>query len=284
MIEVGDLYFTYSGTTAAAIKGLNFSVAAGEIFGFLGPSGAGKSTTQKILIKLLREYQGHITVMGRALNQWGSDYYEKVGVSFEAPNHYVKMTALENLNYFKSLYQGPTEVPLELLERVNLGQDAHQRVAGYSKGMMMRLNFVRALLHKPDLIFLDEPTSGLDPVNAKTIKDIIRHKQAEGKTIFLTTHDMSVADQLCDRVAFIVEGEIKLIDSPKKLKIEHGRREVALEYGANGQTRREAFSLEGLGHNERFLELLRTESVQTIHTQETTLEQIFINITGRRLA
>ena len=283
MIKVNDLIFTYTGTAEPAIKGLNFSVEKGEIFGFLGPSGAGKSTTQKILIKLLQGYRGQVTVMGRELNGWRADYYEKVGVSFETPNHYLKMTALENLTYFRSLYAGPTLEPRALLEQVNLGPDADQRVASYSKGMKMRLNFVRALLHQPELIFLDEPTAGLDPVNARVIKEIILQQKAAGKTIFLTTHDMTVADQLCDRVAFIIEGEIKLIDAPKALKIERGRREVVLEYGLNGAARQAVFPLADLGHNKQFLALLRSQPLQTMHTQEPTLEQIFIDVTGRRL-
>jgi fluoroquinolone transport system ATP-binding protein len=283
MIQVTDLVFTYPGAEQAALKGLTFAVKRGEIFGFLGPSGAGKSTTQKILIGLLKGYQGHISVLGKELQAWKSDYYEKVGVSFEFPNHYLKMTALENLNYFKSLYSGPTEDPQTLLEMVNLGQDANQQVSGYSKGMKMRLNFARSLIHRPELIFLDEPTAGLDPVNARLIKDIIRGQQAAGKTIFLTTHDMTVADQLCDRVAFIVDGQIELVDAPKTLKRQYGRREVAVEYGYNGQAQCVSFSLDDLGYNDRFLDLLRNQPLQTIHTQETTLENIFIQVTGRSL-
>lgn len=284
MITVQDLRFTYQGATQPALHGLNFGIEPGEIFGFLGPSGAGKSTTQKILIGLLQDYQGHIEVLGRELNRWSADYYEKIGVSFEAPNHYLKMSGLENLNYFRSLYEGPTTDPMTLLEMVNLGSDAEQLVAGYSKGMRMRLNFVRALLHQPSLIFLDEPTSGLDPVNARIIKDIILQQKADGRTIFLTTHDMTVADQLCDRVAFIVDGQINLIDSPRNLKLQYGRRDVAVEYGTNGRAQVEEFPLQTLGDNERFLKLLRTQTIQTIHTQETTLEKIFIDVTGRRLS
>jgi fluoroquinolone transport system ATP-binding protein len=284
MIEVQDLAFTYQGASDPALRGLSFTVEAGEIFGFLGPSGAGKSTTQKILIGLLKGYQGRAAVMGRELAGWGSDYYERIGVSFEAPNHYLKMTGLENLNYFRALYSGPTEDPRALLKLVNLADDADQVVGGYSKGMKMRLNFVRALLHKPDLLFLDEPTSGLDPVNANIIKAIILQQQAAGKTIFLTTHDMAVADQLCNRVAFIVDGQITLIDAPKALKLAYGRPEVAVEYGANGQFQQETFPLDGLGYNHRFIDLLRGQQVRTIHTQETTLEKVFIEATGRGLA
>ena len=284
MIEVQNLAFTYQGASDTALRGLSFAIEAGQIFGFLGPSGAGKSTTQKILIGLLKGYQGRASVMGRELVDWGAGYYERIGVSFEAPNHYLKMTALENLNYFRSLYSRPTEDPRALLKLVNLAEDADQVVGGYSKGMKMRLNFVRALLHQPDLLFLDEPTAGLDPVNANIIKEIILQQKADGKTIFLTTHDMTVADQLCDRVAFIVDGQIRLIDVPKTLKLAYGRPEVSVEYGLNGQIQQETFALDGLGHNDRFIDLLRGQQVRTIHTQETTLEKVFIEATGRQLA
>ena len=283
MITVKDLTFAYAGGTKPAIRSLNFAVEPGEIFGFLGPSGAGKSTTQKILNGLLKGYQGQITVLGKELNTWHSDYYEHIGVSFELPNHYLRLTALENLAYFRSLYRGETEDPKKLLELVGLQEDGDTLVGQYSKGMRMRLNFVRALLHKPELLFFDEPTSGMDPVNAKIIKDLIQGLKDEGRTIFLTTHNMNVADELCDRVAFIVEGEIKLIDTPKALKVRHGQRRVQIEFGLNGQWQQQEFALDGLGHNHEFINLLHRPDIQTIHTQETSLERIFIQVTGREL-
>lgn len=282
MITVENLTFTYTGAAAPAVKGLKFSVESGEVFGFLGPSGAGKSTTQKILNGLLKGYQGHIQVLGQTLNTWNSDYYEKIGVSFELPNHYLKLTAIENLTYFSSLYSGATQNPHTLLEMVGLEKDGDVLVSHYSKGMKNRLSVARALLHNPELIFMDEPTAGLDPVNARRIKDIIRAQQAQGKTIFLTTHDMHVADELCHRVAFIIDGEIKLIDSPRVLKLQHGQARVRVEYSLNGHTQQQDFPLAGLGDNELFLKLLRN-GVQTIHSQEATLEDIFIDVTGRSL-
>ncbi len=284
MIEVSGLNFTYAGSATSAIKNIDFHIAKGEIFGFLGPSGAGKSTTQKILIGLLKGYQGEIRVLGQDLKTWGADYYEQVGVSFELPNHYLKLTALENLQYFRSLYAGATEDPQKLLEMVGLGEDGDKRVAEFSKGMRNRLNVARSLLHRPELLFLDEPTSGLDPVSAKLIKDIIQSKREDGTTVFLTTHNMMVADELCDRVAFIVDGEIKLIDAPRELKLQHGKRIVRVEYGENGVLKNQDFALDSLGKNDDFLKLLQHETIQTIHTQETTLENIFIDVTGRQLA
>ncbi|MBI3957657.1 MAG: ABC transporter ATP-binding protein [Chloroflexi bacterium] len=285
MIDVSNLTYTYPGGEKAAVQGVDFRIEKGEIFGFLGPNGAGKSTTQKILIKLLRGYAGDISVFDKPLSRWDDSYYERVGVAFELPNHYRKLTGLENLTLFRSFYSGPTLDPVALLEMVGLKEDANLRVGNYSKGMQMRLNFVRALLHQPELLFLDEPTTGLDPVNGRNVKEIIRAQKAAGRTIFLTTHDMYVADDLCDRVAFIVDGKISLIDSPRNLKLHYGKRVVRVEYHADGGPLQQAdFPMDGLGDNTDFLALLRKERVETIHTQEATLEDIFIETTGRRLA
>ena len=285
MLSVENLSYTYPGGTEA-VRGIDFTIEKGEIFGFLGPSGAGKSTTQKVLIRLLRGFQGQITVLGRPLTEWDDSYYEQVGVAFELPNHYQKLTARENLSLFRTLYSGDTHDPIELLEMVGLKEDADTRLNQFSKGMQMRLNFVRALIHKPDLLFLDEPTTGLDPVNGQKIKEIIRDQKDAGRTIFLTTHDMTVADQICDRVAFIIDGKITLIDSPRNLRLQHGKRRVRVEFhqdGASSPTQHVEFPLDGLGENSDFLKLLRNNPIETIHTQEATLEDIFIETTGRSL-
>ncbi len=284
MIEVKELTYTYFGADKAAIRGLDFQIAPGEIFGFLGPSGSGKTTTQKILNGLLKGYAGTATVMGKPVAEWGSDYYEKIGVSFELPNHYQKLSGLENLKYFSALYAGETQAPEALLAMVGLEADGEMLVSQYSKGMKNRLSVARALLHKPQLIFMDEPTAGLDPVNARRIKALIRQQRDAGATIFLTTHDMHVADELCDRVAFIVEGEIMQIDSPRTLKLQHGKPLVKVEYGLNGRLSQAEFELSGLGENGRFQEILSSNELQTIHSQEASLEDIFVKVTGRELA
>ncbi len=219
MIKVNSLKYRYPNTTENAVKGLDFVVEQGEIFGFLGPSGAGKSTTQKILTGLLKKYQGEVNILGKDLKSWNADLYEEIGISFEFPNHFQKLTAFENLLYFSRLYQRKTTDPMVLLEQVGLFDDARQPVEQYSKGMKNRLTFARALIHDPRILFLDEPTSGLDPLNAHMIKEMIRAQQQAGKTIFLTTHNMNVAEELCDRVALIVEGEIIVMDTPRQLKI-----------------------------------------------------------------
>jgi fluoroquinolone transport system ATP-binding protein len=282
MIEVKNLYFTYKGSHEPAVKNLNFKVNSGEIFGFLGPSGAGKSTSQKILIGLLTGYEGEIRVFGKDLKNKNSSYYDHIGICFELPNHYLKLTAVENLKFFSSFYNVPVADPYELLKKVGLENDADKKVENFSKGMKMRLNFIRSLIHNPQLLFLDEPTSGLDPVNAKNIKDIILDLKKQGKTIFLTTHNMHDADELCDRVAFINEGEVKIIDSPYRLKLENGKRTVRLEY-FNGTANEKNFDMDTLGSNPEFLSIVQNYKLISIHSEEASLNDVFIKVTGTSL-
>lgn len=285
MITVEGLTFRYPHRAEPAVRGLSFEVNPGEIFGFLGPSGAGKSTTQKILIGLLTGHGGRVAVWGKEPQQWGPSYYERVGVSFELPNHYLKLTARENLEFFASLYGGPTRDPMELLAMVGLGEHADARVGSFSKGMQMRLVFVRALLNDPELLFLDEPTSGMDPVNARVVKDIVLTERVRGKTVFLTTHDMSTADELCDRVAFVVDGRIAELDSPRELKVGRSRRSLRVEYrDQSGRVCEQDFPMDGLAGNAGFLQLLGSGRVETIHSKEATLDDVFVEATGRSLA
>jgi fluoroquinolone transport system ATP-binding protein len=284
LIDVMGLRYTYRGSGADALRGLTFHVDRGEIFGFLGPSGAGKSTTQKVLTGVLHGYEGTVRVFGRELTTLGRDYYERIGVSFEFPSLFGKLTAAENLELFRRLYRGPTEDPESLLARVNLSDVATRRAVTYSKGMKMRLGLARSLVNRPSLLFLDEPTTGQDPGNARLLKDLILEQRAGGATIFLTTHDMTVAAELCDRVAFIVAGQITLVDAPRALMVRHGRRTVRVEYREDGRVGAREFELEGLGTNPDFLRLLRARPIETIHTLDATLEDVFLEVTGFRLS
>jgi len=290
MIEVESLQFRYPKQGADTLRGISFKIGAGETFGFLGPSGSGKSTTQKLLTGLLKNYSGQLQILGKQGRDWNHELYQHIGVGFELPNHFSKLSGLENLNLFASFYAtdnaAGSKSPMDLLELVDLAASANQRVAEYSKGMKMRLNFARALLNDPEILFLDEPTAGLDPVTAHRLKDIIRDLQKRGKTIFLTTHNMYDADELCDRVGFIIDGELKLVGGPAELKRQHGQRtvRVEIEKAENIEsTNSHEFSLEGLGNNAEFLGLLNSENVQSIHSQEATLEEVFIKTTGASL-
>jgi len=279
---IENLTYRYPTAKEDVIRGISFDVKQGEIFGLLGPSGAGKSTTQKILIKLLEGYKGKIEYFGQDLRTRTKDFYEEVGVGFEMPVHFGKLTAEENMSYFSSFYKSRANVQ-ELMERVGLWEHRKARVGEYSKGMKVRLNFVRALLNEPRVLFLDEVTNGLDPKNAKIIKDMISEYRQKGGTVFLTTHLMNDVEQLCDRIAFCVDGSLHEISTPRELKMKYGRREVKVEYRDGAATEARIFPLDGIGGNVEFQELLRDKEIETIHSGETTMEDIFIIVTGATL-
>ncbi|MBS4535079.1 ABC transporter ATP-binding protein [Clostridium sp. D2Q-14] len=283
MIRVSEMDFTYEKSKKKAIKGINFNIEKGEIFGFLGPSGAGKTTTQRILIGLLRGYQGSVEIMGKERRMLSKDFFENIGVAFDFPNLYQKLTAIENLKLIGSYYKNNCLNIDELLERVGLLGDKDKKVEGFSKGMKMRLNFIRSIMHDPEILFFDEPTSGLDPINAKIVKDMIVELKERGKTVFLTTHNMTVAEQLCDRVAFIVDGGIPVIDRPDNLKLKYGKHTVKVKYVENNVLKKEEFPMDSISHNSNFFQILKSKNIKTIHSQEATLEDIFIKLTGREL-
>jgi fluoroquinolone transport system ATP-binding protein len=283
LIRASGLRYRYRGAGADALRGLSFDVRRGEIFGFLGPSGAGKSTTQRVLTGLLTGYSGELRVFGRSLAELGRSFYERIGVSFEVPNVYGKLSGRENLELFAALFRGRSADPLALLEMVGLGDAAEMRAEQYSKGMRMRLNFCRALLRDPELLFLDEPTTGQDPENARRLRNIIRERRSRGTTVFLSTHDMAVAAELCDRVAFIVEGAIAVVDRPQELMLRHGQRRVVVEVEADGTVLREEFELDGLASDDGFLRTLGRGTIRRIHTLDATLEDVFLQVTGREL-
>lgn len=277
--NVENLCFKYPSSKEDTIKGISFTISEGEIFGLLGPSGAGKSTTQKILVRLLENYTGNIQYFGKDLKAMDYSYYEEIGVGFEVPVHFSKLTALENMNYFAGFYKNTADIQ-GLMERVGLWEYRDIRVGEYSKGMKVRLNYVRAMLNNPRVLFLDEVTNGLDPKNARIIKDMIAEYRARGGTVFLSTHLMNDVEQLCDRVAFCVNGRLIEISTPRDLKLKYGKREVKVEYRENGTITSVVFPLDGIGFNDEFQKLLKSGKIETIHSGETSMEEIFIIVTG----
>jgi len=283
MIQVQNLTYGYPGTEKQVLKNISFDINEGEVFGFLGPSGAGKSTTQKVLNGLLKGFGGTVHINGTDLSKMERSFYEKIGVAFEFPNLYLKLTALENLQLFASFFKSETRDPEELLKMVQLEGDRDTRVEAFSKGMKMRLSFIRALLNRPEILFLDEPTAGLDPGNARIMKDIILDLKQQGVTIFLTTHHMDDAGELCNRLAFMVEGKLPVIDSTQDLRLKHGKKTVKVEYKENGLACAEEFPIDQLASNPAFSDILNKQEILTIHTQEASLEDIFIKVTGKQL-
>jgi fluoroquinolone transport system ATP-binding protein len=279
--EIKHLNYRYQSKKDYVVKDLSLSIHPGQIFGLLGPSGAGKSTTQKVLIKLLPGYEGEVLYLGKPLSSWKQNFYEDIGVGFEMPVHFNKLTAMENLKYFSSLYKKHIDMEA-MMVRVGLGEAMHQPVGQYSKGMKMRLNFVKALLNNPQVLFLDEPTNGLDPSNARIIKDIILEEKKKGKTILITTHLMGDVEELCDEVAFIADGRLLETASPKSLKLKYGKRELKVEYLEGEKMKQQQFAMDGLDKQVAFQSLLQHNKIITMHSQETSLDQIFIQITGKK--
>jgi fluoroquinolone transport system ATP-binding protein len=290
VIRVEGLRVRYPAAARHAVAGIDFAVAPGEVFGLLGPNGAGKSTTQRVLTGQHRRYTGGVEVLGEPVAGWGRALYERIGVGFELPAYFPKLTARENLAAFAALYRRPADRPVDRPEQalatVGLADAADQRAATLSKGMKMRLNLARAILHRPDVLFLDEPTSGLDPANAAEIRAVIRAQADAGRTVFLTTHDMPAVEELCTRVAFMRDGAIVAIDTPRNLRLAYGRRSVVVEFGDAGDDAGDGGGR--LRHAEfptpddpGLLALLATGRVQTVHTREAALADVFIAITNQ---
>lgn len=276
-----DLTYTYGSLTA--VDHVNFEVGEGEILGYLGPNGAGKSTTVKMLTGQIRPKAGKATLLGMDIAHETNKVQQQIGVAFETTNLYEQMSAVENLKLFADLFGVKADVNL-LLEKVGLGNRDKERVGNFSKGMKQRLMVARALVNRPRILFLDEPTEGLDPVSAETIRNLIREARDDGTTIFLTTHDMYEADKLSDRVAFINQGKIMALDTPYKLKQQYGKRQLKVEIeNGDGQIESREITLDNGNTGDVMKHLLDNQKVVTIHSEEATLEDIFIQITGRGL-
>lgn len=224
-IQVQDLVRRYDGTVympLVALAGISFDVERGEIFGFLGPNGAGKTTTIKILTGQLRPSAGRAWVMGCDVVTERDALKPQIGVVFEYQNLYQRLSARDNLNFAASLYGVPKSRVDEVLEQVGLQERANDGLKAYSNGMKQRLLIGRALIHRPAVLFLDEPTRGLDPGMARSIRQMVADLARQGITIFLTTHYMEEADQLCNRVAILDRGRIVALDAPGRLRAAHG--------------------------------------------------------------
>ncbi|MDD4312089.1 MAG: ABC transporter ATP-binding protein [Eubacteriales bacterium] len=280
MIQVSHVFHDYEGKGKFAVSDISFSVEGGSIFGFLGPSGAGKSTIQNIMTGLLPIQQGEVLYDGKSVRGLNTGFFNQIGVSFEQSNLYTSLTGLENLKYYAALFSVPTLSPMELLERVGLREDANKRISHYSKGMKQRLTFARALINRPKYLFLDEPTSGLDPKTAVRIRELILEQKQRGAAVFLTTHSMELADALSDTVAFLYDGVIAAMDTPEALKRVYGRRDVRIVYREDGEERERVIPMD---QREELTAFLANVDVVKLHSQEATLEEIFLRVTGKEL-
>jgi len=278
VIEVRDLVKQFKNQTA--LNHLDFSVESGEIFGFLGPSGAGKTTTIKILTGQLLASSGETKLLGIATDALTQDIYQEVGIVTDNSGLYENVSVYHNMKFFADLLKVDKKRIDFLLERVGLAQDKKKLARRLSKGMRQRLVLARALLHSPKVLFLDEPTSGLDPATAQAIHKLLKEVQAEGTTIFLTTHNMEEATKLCDRVALLNDGKIVSLDTPRNTCLNF-KRERKLEVGLRDKSQ-VVINQDSAGIAQ-LNEWLSQDLVETIHSNEPTLEEVFIAKTGREL-
>jgi ABC-2 type transport system ATP-binding protein len=267
-----------------AIRNLSFSVEKGEIFGLLGPNGAGKSTTIKILTSQLRPDEGSASVLGLDPVKDRDKIKEKIGVVFEDQNFYPRLSVEQNLLFFAELYgKGKREV-LQALEYVKLQHRKKEEASKLSRGLKQRLMIARALLPDPEIIFLDEPTVGLDPHVAREIREIFRHLKNTGKTIFLTTHYMEEADEMCSRVAFINQGSIVDLDTPDNLKEKMGSARIVITLKNNGLPVETSEFPSDSRKTAEYLQKLIVDNVKfDISTKKSSLEDVFIKMTGKQL-
>jgi ABC-2 type transport system ATP-binding protein len=285
MIEAVDLRRAFKDNEA--VKGISFSVRRGEIFGLLGPNGAGKTTTIRMLTGQIEPSSGHATVAGCDVVREHQRLKERIGVVPEEQNLYERLSARNNLRFSCWLYNLPERRVDEVLDLVRLRDRAKDPVRMFSNGMKQRLLIARALLHKPPVLFLDEPSRGLDPIAAREVRKAIEQLSRDGMTILLTTHLLEEADHLCQQVAFINRGSIVANDTPRNLKLAHGKRTLLVTLGErqNSSSLSEmTLNMDDSGDQARLAQWLAQGKVLAVHSQEATLEEVFVEIAGVRPA
>jgi ABC-2 type transport system ATP-binding protein len=305
-IEVANLTKRFD--SILAVDDITFEVEKGQVFGFLGPNGAGKTTTIRLLTGLTRPTSGTITVAGRNVVKEPYKAKERVGVVPEVSNLYDEMSARDNLIFSAQLYgvskNEREKRAKELLELFGLYERRSDRVGNFSRGMKRRLTIAAALIHKPDILFLDEPTTGLDVQSSRMIRGLTKELNKNGTTVFLTTHYIEEADQLCQRVAIINHGRIVAVDSPERLKAsveKHQIIDVSFDQTQNMEHRLtslksvskvvqvgDKFRLHVRNTSEAvplLIDFAREKSLNiiSINTLKPSLEDAFVEITGLSL-
>ncbi|ANY66050.1 bacitracin ABC transporter ATP-binding protein [Paenibacillus sp. BIHB 4019] len=263
-----------------ALADVSFSVAKGEIFGFLGPSGSGKTTLIKLLTAQLNPTSGQASVFNEPAEKMQQSAQKmRFGILTDNSGLYERLTIEENLELYRKLYDLPKSSIDKVLQFVNLSGERKKKVNHLSKGMRQRVLLACAIIHEPELLFLDEPTSALDPVNTAHIYKGLRYLNENGTTIFLTTHDMAEAELLCSNVAIVYKGQIQTIGSPKELKKQHRENVVCVEL-LNG----EAYELpiDG-GTADQIADWMKQDLIDRLETKEPSLGDIFIKMTGSEL-
>lgn len=289
MIEARDLRRTFGSNEAVA--GISFSTRRGEIFGLLGPNGAGKTTTIRMLTGQIDPSGGSAIVAGCDIVKERAQLKERIGVVFEEQNLYDRLPARLNLEFSCWLYGLPKSRVDEVLDLVKLRDRAKDPIRTFSNGMKQRIMIARALLHRPPMLFLDEPSRGLDPISAREVRQTVKQLSQEGITILLTTHLMEEADQLCQHVAFIVNGRLVADDAPRNLKLSHGQRALSVMLAAdlhasngNEPYSEMTLSLDDPADQQQLAQWMAQGKIRAVHSREATLEEVFVELAGVRPA
>lgn len=259
------------------LRNLSFFVEKGETFGFLGPSGAGKTTTIKLLTRQLIKDAGEIQLFDRSIEEAADTDYDHIGILSDNSSLYDRMSIEENLKFYARV-RGVSEASISgLLKRVNLYDERKTPVQKCSRGMKQRAALLAALVHEPELIFLDEPTSGLDPVARVEVHEMLIELKERGVTVFLTTHDMTEAERLCDRVGILHEGSLIACDNPEMLKLNFAKNIVRIRTKDHRivETTKDREGLSVL------VEIIESGDCLAIHSEEPNLEEVFLQLTGR---
>ncbi len=278
VIEIEGLTKLYR--DVRAVDGITLTVAEGEIFSLLGHNGAGKTTTIRMLTGRAKPTSGSAKVLGYDVVAQRSQLKPLINLVSEEQNLYERMTGREILAFFASLYGEPAAAAGELLATVGLTDAGRRRVKNYSNGMKQRLLVARALVNHPKVLFLDEPTAGLDPASAREVRNLVKSLSRAGTTVFLTTHYMEEADELSDHVAFMREGKIVALDTPRELKLRYGDRSAKVLLRNRTEV---VIHLDDAADAARLDQWMLADQVLTVHSQEGTLEDVFIALAGRPL-
>ena len=278
MISVEDLRKHYK--DVRAVDGISFEVAEGEVFGLLGHNGAGKTTTIRVLTARALPTSGRARVAGFDVASERAQVRPLINLVFEEQNLYERLSGRDNLRLFARLYGVADARADELLERVGLAPAAKRKVKTYSSGMKQRLLLARSLVNSPRVLFLDEPTRGLDPTSARELRDLVRELSLQGVTVFLTTHYMEEADELCQRVAFLSQGRIVALDTPRELKLRYGERAARVLLRDRSE---HTVRLDDPVAAPRLEQWVREGQIVSIHSAEGTLEDVFVALAGRPL-
>lgn len=259
------------------LNNLSFAVMPRETFGFLGPSGAGKTTTIKLLTRQLKKDSGSILLFQRPIEEATSADYERIGILSDTSALYERMSIEDNLKFYAKVRGVSSQGIPALLKRMALFDERKTLIKKCSKGMRQRAALLAAFIHSPELLFLDEPTSGLDPAARAEVHRMLKELQDDGTTIFLTTHDMSEADAICDRIAILDQGHVVACDTPQELKLAHARNTITILTKTQGvvtTTKDEQGAV-------IISQLLEQGECLSIHSDEPNLEEVFLDLTGR---